>query len=88
MPSTDDEEFCKMAERGEVSVDHHDKMMRIAFVYHERVEDNIIFDVIDRLHTRGWSFGQGDLKFNRYVFRVSAKTTKSFLFFCFESTTY
>ena len=64
------EEFRANVESGEVPVDCHDRVLRIAYIYsNERLCDgNGVFDIVDKLHTRGWSFGQGDLKFNRYDF--------------------
>lgn len=62
------EEFREKVENGEVLVDSHDLVLRIAFVYADVGiwDGNGVFDVVDRLHARGWSFGQGALKFNRY----------------------
>ena len=64
------EQFRANVESGEVPVDSHDRVLHIAYIYSYYGWDdgNGIFDVVDNLHERGWSFGQGDLKFNRYVF--------------------
>lgn len=61
------EEFRAKAESGEVPIDHHDQVLRIAYIYLEQDlwAGNGVFDIIEKLHTRGWSFGQGDLAFNR-----------------------
>ncbi|KAF4885839.1 hypothetical protein CGCF415_v015298 [Colletotrichum fructicola] len=61
------DEFRDSVESGETPVDSHDRLLRIAFIYlDESVWDGRgVFDIVDRLHTRGWSFGKGDLKFNR-----------------------
>lgn len=66
------EEFRAHVESGEVLVDSHDQVLRIAYIYLDEGlwAGNGVFDVVDKLHTRGWSFGRGDLKFNRYDFRV------------------
>lgn len=61
------DEFRDSVESGETPVDSHDRLLRIAFIYlDESVWDGRgVFDIVDRLHTNGWSFGEGDLKFNR-----------------------
>ena len=62
------EEFRANAEIGEVPIDCHDRVLQIAFIYLDEGlwNGNGVFDVVDQLHTRGWSFGQADLRFNRY----------------------
>lgn len=72
------EEFRANVESGEVPVDCHDRVLRIAFIYLDEGlwNGNGVFDVVDKLHTRGWSFGQGDLNFNRYDFRVEPTFAK------------
>lgn len=69
------EEFRADVESGEVLVDCHDRVLRIAYIYLDEGlwDGNGVFDVLDKLHARGWSFGQGDLKFNRYDFRAETK---------------
>jgi hypothetical protein len=66
------EEFRAKVESGEVPVDCHDRALRIAYIYLDEGlwDGNGVFDVVDKLYTHGWSFGQGDMKFNRYDFRV------------------
>ncbi len=61
------EEFRANAESGEVPINCHDQVLRIAYIYSYdgSWEGNGVFDVVDQLHTHGWSFGQGDLRFNR-----------------------
>lgn len=60
------EVFRANVESGEVPINCHDQVLRIAFIYNEGMwEGNGVFDVVDKLHTRGWSFGQGDLGLNR-----------------------
>lgn len=63
------EEFRANAERGEILLDCHDQVLRIAYIYvvqgSQFLRGNGVLDVVDKLHTRGWSFGQGDLAFNR-----------------------
>ena len=60
-------EFRANAERGQVPIDSHDQVLRIACIYltHGSWEETEVFNVVNKLHTRGWSFGQGDLAFNR-----------------------
>ena len=71
-------EFLANVESGEVPVDCHDVVLRIAFIYMDEGlwNGNGVFDVVDKLHARGWSFGLGDLKFNRYDFRGEHKFAK------------
>ncbi|KAJ5256753.1 hypothetical protein N7478_012857 [Penicillium angulare] len=60
------EEFLANFEGGIVPVTCHEDVLRIAFIYHEELWDgNGVFDVVEKLHTRGLSFGKGDLRFNR-----------------------
>lgn len=61
------EEFRAKAESGEVLIDSHDQMLRIAWIYMDEASGpgDCLFEVVDKLHTRGWSFGQGLLAFNR-----------------------
>lgn len=68
-------EFCANVESGEVLVDCHDRLLQIAYIYSDEGlwYGNGAFDVVDKLHARGWSFGQGDLKFNRYDFQAEPK---------------
>ncbi|KFY18770.1 hypothetical protein V493_08358 [Pseudogymnoascus sp. VKM F-4281 (FW-2241)] len=73
------EEFRAKVESGEIPVDCHDRVLQIAFIDTEDGLwfENGVFDVVDKLHARGWSFGQGDLKFNRtldifYVAQIGA----------------
>lgn len=69
------EEFRAKVESGEIPVDCHDRVLQIAFIDTEDGLwlENGVFDVVDKLHARGWSFGQGDLKFNRYNFRAEPR---------------
>lgn len=61
------EEFRANAESGEPPISCHDQVLRIAYIYlvKDKWNGNGLFDVVDKLHTRGCSFGQGDLGFNR-----------------------
>jgi hypothetical protein len=61
-------EFRAKAESGEVPIDSHDQVLRIAYIYSDEWlwdGDHGVFEIVDKLHTRGWSFGQEDLRFNR-----------------------
>jgi hypothetical protein len=61
------EEFLTNVESGIVSVNCHEDVLRIAFSYLDEGlwTDNGVFDVVDKLHANGWSFGEGELRFNR-----------------------
>lgn len=61
------EEFLADAESGAVAVDCHDQVLQIAFMYLDEGlwDGNGVFDVVEKLHARGWSFGKGELRFNR-----------------------
>ncbi|RHZ73294.1 hypothetical protein CDV55_100025, partial [Aspergillus turcosus] len=61
------EEFLANVEGGVVPVDCHDHVLRIAFIYLDEAlwDGNGVFDVVEKLHARGWSFGEGELRFNR-----------------------
>lgn len=61
------EAFRRNVESGEAPIGCHDRMLRIAFIYLDEVlwEGRGVFDTADKLHTRGWSFGKGDLKLNQ-----------------------
>jgi hypothetical protein len=56
--------FLANVEGGIVPVTCHDDVLRVAFIYiHEGLWD--VFDVVEKLHAHGWSFGEGELHFNR-----------------------
>lgn len=61
------EEFLADAESGAVAVDCHDQVLQIAFMYLDEGlwDGNGVFDVVEKLHARGWSFGKGEMRFNR-----------------------
>ncbi|KAK1989349.1 hypothetical protein LZ30DRAFT_576271 [Colletotrichum cereale] len=61
------DEFRDSVESRVVPVNSHDQLLRIAFIYLDEAlwDSRGVFDVVDQLHARGWSFGEGDLKFNR-----------------------
>ncbi|KAK8022001.1 hypothetical protein PG993_012768 [Apiospora rasikravindrae] len=78
------EEFRAKVESGEVPLDSHDRVLRIAFIYSDEGlwDGNGVFDVVDQLHARGWSFGQGEWKFNRtldifYLAQIAAGIYRS-----------
>lgn len=57
------EEFQANAENGIVPVTSHEDLLRIAYIYQE--EGNSVFELVEKLHTHGWSFGESELRFNR-----------------------
>ena len=63
------EEFRAKAESGEVPIKDHDQVLRIAYLYMHEGDwygsNNGVFGEVENLHMRGWSFGQGELAFNR-----------------------
>ncbi|KAL2760148.1 hypothetical protein ACRALDRAFT_1059950, partial [Sodiomyces alcalophilus JCM 7366] len=78
-------EFWAKAESGEITINSHDQVLRIAFIYlYEGLWgyggfDHGVFGVVEGLHKYGWSFGEGDLKFNRtldifYLAQIAAGT--------------
>lgn len=60
-------EFLADVEGDVVPVDCHEKVLRIAFIYMDEGLwlGNGVFDVVEKLHARGWSFAEGELRFNR-----------------------
>jgi hypothetical protein len=62
------EEFLANVESGIVPVTCHEDVLRIAFLYLDEGlwSDNGVFKVVEKLHAHGWSFGEGELRFNRY----------------------
>ncbi|KAJ4289975.1 hypothetical protein N0V88_006776 [Collariella sp. IMI 366227] len=86
------EEVLADTEGGAVAVDCHDHVLRIAFIYLDEGlwDGNGVFDVVEKLHTNGWSFGEGELRFNRTldifylaqlaaaIYRSSAQLTGDF----------
>ncbi|KAB8262069.1 hypothetical protein BDV32DRAFT_157544 [Aspergillus pseudonomiae] len=86
------EEFIADVEGGAVPVDSHDCVLQIAFIYMDEGlwDGNGVFDVVEKLHARGWSFGEGELRFNRTldifylaqlaaaIYRSSAQLTGDF----------
>lgn len=61
------EEFQANVEGGIEPVTCHEDVLRIAFIYLDEGlwTGNGVFDVVEKLHAHGWSFGEGDLRFNR-----------------------
>ncbi|GFN11084.1 J domain-containing protein 1 [Aspergillus tubingensis] len=61
------EEFLANVDGGIVPVTCHEDVLRIAFIYlHEGLwTGNGVFDVVEKLHSHGLSFGEGDLRYNR-----------------------
>lgn len=60
-------EFLANVDGGIVPVTCHDDVLRIAYIY---IDEGLwdgqgVFDVVEKLHAHGWSFGDGELRFNR-----------------------
>ncbi|KAJ4355136.1 hypothetical protein N0V95_003218 [Ascochyta clinopodiicola] len=60
-------EFLANVEGGIVPVTCHNDVLRIAYIYiNEGLWDSQgVFDVVEKLHAYGWSFGEDELRFNR-----------------------
>lgn len=56
--------FLANVEGGIVPVTCHDDVLRVAYIY---IDEGLwdVFDVVEKLHVHGWSFGEGKLRFNR-----------------------
>ncbi|KAH5240613.1 hypothetical protein HBI64_077320 [Parastagonospora nodorum] len=59
--------FLADVEGGIVPVTCHDDVLRIAYIY---IDEGLwdgqgVFDVVEKLHAHGWSFGEDELRFNR-----------------------
>ncbi|KAF4785630.1 rta1 domain protein [Colletotrichum scovillei] len=61
------DEFRESVESQGTPIDSHIPLLRIAFIYLDEAlwDGRGVFDVVEQLHTRGWSFGHGDLSLNR-----------------------
>jgi hypothetical protein len=63
------EQYRHNVENGQTPVTSHDQVLRIAFIYSfDPFNNDGVFGDVEKLHTRGWSFGHGGMKFNRYAF--------------------
>ncbi|KAL4935057.1 hypothetical protein BDV06DRAFT_234741 [Aspergillus oleicola] len=78
------ENFLADLENGVVPVDSHEKVLWIAFIYMDEGlwDGDGVFDVIEKLHEHGWSFGQGEFRFNRtldlfYLAQIAAAIYRS-----------
>ncbi|KAA8651052.1 uncharacterized protein ATNIH1004_003745 [Aspergillus tanneri] len=78
------QKFLTDVENGVVPVNSHDQVLRIAFIHMDEVlwTGMGVFDVIEKLHAHGWSFGEGELKFNRtldlfYLAQIAAGIYRS-----------
>lgn len=72
MASVANAKFRKLVESGEIPVDSHQVMLRIAHTYME-ADYYGVFSALEALHSRKWTFGKGDLKFNRYARVVTGR---------------
>lgn len=61
------EDFLDNVEKGVIPVTCHEDVLRIAFIYLDEGlwNDNGVFDVVEKLHSHGWSFGESELRLNR-----------------------
>lgn len=57
----DADKFLEEAKNGTIAIDSHEKLLRIAYLRHC---PHHVFESVEYLHKHGWSFGQGDLRFN------------------------
>ncbi|KAH6687303.1 hypothetical protein F5X68DRAFT_275835 [Plectosphaerella plurivora] len=62
MSTLSDNEFREHVESGKLAVDSHYLLLRIANMY---LTPGTVFSAVDDLHSHGWSFGNGILRFNR-----------------------
>ncbi|KAK1981820.1 hypothetical protein LZ30DRAFT_70213 [Colletotrichum cereale] len=64
----DAEYFRTEVESGKVPLGSYGRLLRLVFIYLDEGlwDGNGVFDVVDQLHARGWSFAEGELKLNRY----------------------
>jgi hypothetical protein len=60
-PTMSAKEFLATVKSGIVPVTCHDDVLRVAFIYLDEGlrADNGVFDVVEKLHAHGWSFGEG-----------------------------
>ncbi|RMZ84416.1 hypothetical protein DV738_g463, partial [Chaetothyriales sp. CBS 135597] len=66
-------EFLADVESGAVPVDSHEQLLRVAFIHlDESFWMDGVFTVVEELHKHGWTFGEGDLRFNRQVLIFSS----------------
>lgn len=65
MSTLTDKQFRNQADSGVIAVDRHNLLLRIAILYLE--DDMDVFRTADNLHSHGWTFGKGHLRFNRYA---------------------
>ncbi|KAI9035157.1 uncharacterized protein KD926_004452 [Aspergillus affinis] len=78
------QKFLTDVETGVVPVNSHDQVLRIAFIHMDEVlwTGMGVFDVIEKLHAHRWSFGEGELRFNRtldlfYLAQIAAGIYRS-----------
>jgi hypothetical protein len=78
MSSITNAKFRELVESGEIPVDSHEVMLRITHILMEYDwGDNKVFSTVELLHSRKWTFGKGDLKFNRYACVVPKRGTSA-----------
>jgi len=69
----DDTEFAAKVESREISVDGHEQLLRIAYIYLRKdFQRRGVFVVLQRLYKHNLSFGQGVMKFHRYGAQIES----------------
>jgi hypothetical protein len=60
-------EFLTNVEGGIMPVTCHDDVLQIGYIYIDELlgGGQGVFDAVEKLHAHGWSFGEGELRFNR-----------------------
>jgi hypothetical protein len=60
-------EFLANVEGGIVPVTCHDNVLQVAYIYIDggMCDSQGVFDIVEKLHAHSWSFGKGELRFNR-----------------------
>ncbi|KAL2812124.1 hypothetical protein BDW59DRAFT_177033 [Aspergillus cavernicola] len=78
--------FFTDVEDGVVPVDCHEKVIQIAYIYMDAGLwiGNSIFDVVEKLHARGWLFGKGKLRFN-YSLDIFYLAQLAMAIYCFTN---
>jgi hypothetical protein len=74
MSTPSEKQFKADVEGGNLVIDSHYLLLRIAIIYAEH--EYTVFHAAEKLHSYGWSFGKGSLRFNRYTtLRVGSHDT-------------
>lgn len=65
MSTPTEKQFKADVEGGKIIIDSHYKLLQIAIIYADH--EYTVFHAAEKLHSYGWSFGKGSLRFNRYT---------------------